>query len=220
MPRTEEDIKKDVVEQLYWDNRVDASEIRVRVREKKVRLSGTVSSNTAYQAAEYDAGNIQGVSGVNNQLRIEYPSGVTVPPDEEIKSSIKSVLVLNPSLDGNLIEIIVDDGVVTLSGSVDAFWKRRKAEELAYDVTGVIDVENEISVTPTQDYVDELIRGNIDAALARNSHVNNGNIVVEVKNGIVTLRGKVSNWYEARAANDAALYSHGVIDVKSLLKVE
>lgn len=220
MQRTEEDIKRDVVNQLYWDNRVDASAIKVRVRDKKVRLFGTVSSNIAYQAAEYDAQNIQGVLGVNNQLRIEYPSGVTVPSDREIKASIKSVLVLNPNLDGNLIDVTVDDGVVELSGVVDAFWKRRKAEELTYDVTGVIDVENEITVTPTQDYVDELIKGNIDAALARNTHVSNGNISVEVKNGIVTLRGKVSNWYEARAVNDAALYTHGVIDVKSLLKIK
>jgi osmotically-inducible protein OsmY len=36
--RTDEDIKLDVVEQLRWDGRVDASDITVEVHNKEVTL--------------------------------------------------------------------------------------------------------------------------------------------------------------------------------------
>ena len=42
--RTDEDIKMDVVEQLGWDSRVDASRVLVTVVERMVTLEGAVDA--------------------------------------------------------------------------------------------------------------------------------------------------------------------------------
>ena len=41
MTPTDEDIKKDVVDELDWDSRIDASDIFVEVENGEVLLSGT-----------------------------------------------------------------------------------------------------------------------------------------------------------------------------------
>jgi hyperosmotically inducible protein len=55
MARTEEQIKRDVVDQLYWDNRVDASDVTVEVSNGTVTLRGTVPTYFASTAALNDA---------------------------------------------------------------------------------------------------------------------------------------------------------------------
>lgn len=49
----DEKIKKNVTDQLYWDHRVDASDVQIEVDEGVVTLSGNVPSFTAKDAA-YD----------------------------------------------------------------------------------------------------------------------------------------------------------------------
>jgi osmotically-inducible protein OsmY len=79
--RLDETIKKDVVGQLYWDSRVDASEINVTVDEGTVTLSGSVPTFLAREAATSDARLVHGVTWVDNQLRIVYPQPQTLPSD-------------------------------------------------------------------------------------------------------------------------------------------
>lgn len=44
MIRADEEIKRDLVDELYWDYRVDASNVKAEVSDGKVRLTGTVPS--------------------------------------------------------------------------------------------------------------------------------------------------------------------------------
>ena len=55
MVQTSEEIKKDVVDQLYWDNRIDASSVTVEVDGGRVKLKGTAPTYTAKEAARMDA---------------------------------------------------------------------------------------------------------------------------------------------------------------------
>ncbi len=89
---TDEKIKKDVVDQLFWDGRVDSSEIQVAVSEGAVTLSGNVQSFAARQAAESDALSIPGVVALKNLLTVKYPKTTPVPGDDEIKRNIENVL--------------------------------------------------------------------------------------------------------------------------------
>lgn len=49
MQKIDVKLKKDVVDSLYWDSRVDASRIKVDVADGKVTLTGTLSDHTAIQ---------------------------------------------------------------------------------------------------------------------------------------------------------------------------
>lgn len=55
MARTEEQIKRDVVDQLFWDIRVDASDVTVEVSNGTVTLRGTVPTYLAAKAAIDDS---------------------------------------------------------------------------------------------------------------------------------------------------------------------
>jgi osmotically-inducible protein OsmY len=50
-------------------------------------------------------------------------------------------------LDATDIEVRVNNGEVTLSGSVDSRWAKRIAEDVAESVSGVKDVDNNLRIT-------------------------------------------------------------------------
>jgi osmotically-inducible protein OsmY len=216
---TPEKIKKQVVDQLYWDSRVDASDIEVEVEGGEVALTGDVPSYSARQAATSTVWSIDGVTAVDNRLSVEYPSTIEFPSDAEVRSNIESILLWNTEIDSSEIAISVQDHIVTLEGTVDSYWKKVRAADLA-DVTGVFEVVNKLAVVPTEDYVDEDIAGDVTDALDRNLHVNVDDVTVKVKDGEVTLTGTVSSWTAYRSAEDSAFYTLGVRDVDNRLTIE
>ncbi|MDA8163536.1 MAG: BON domain-containing protein [Desulfobacteraceae bacterium] len=214
-------LRKDVIDQLSWDDRVDASQVEVEAgKGGRIRLSGVVASYTAYRAAESDALSVRGVRIVDNQLEIRHPSEVA-REDEEIRASLTGALGWYPDIDGGKIQVGVDAGTVTLTGAVDSFWKKLKAEELAFDTAGVTWVVNELAVVPTQSIDDEAIAREIVGALERASDIlDPDRINVTVDRGLVTLSGSVSDWHGMTAAENAARFTQGVVDVFNGLVVE
>jgi osmotically-inducible protein OsmY len=68
-----EHIKQDIVNQLYWDQTVDATNISVEASAGYVRLKGTVSSYGERRAAYADAVTIPGVVSVKNEIEVRKP---------------------------------------------------------------------------------------------------------------------------------------------------
>ena len=215
--KTDEGIAKDVVDSLYWDSRVDASKVAVTVNEGIVSLSGTVSSYSERAAALEDAWIITGVQDVKNQLQVDFRT--EVPSDSEIKSNIEQAFTWDNDLYPFDIQISVETGWVTLEGTVDAFWKKVRAEDLAFSMRGATRVTNKIVVVPTQTIADEKIAESIVNALDRNVNVNVDNINVAVENGTVALNGTVPSWSAKQAAYDTARYTLGVKEVKDQVAV-
>ena len=83
-PYAEEIKKEDVIDQLTWDDSVNANEILVKVEDRTVVLNGTVENSTAKMAAERDAYQVRGVMQVENNLEIQFPPSITLPADSEI----------------------------------------------------------------------------------------------------------------------------------------
>ncbi|HEU5432762.1 MAG TPA: BON domain-containing protein [Thermomicrobiales bacterium] len=67
---------------------------------------------------------------------------------ELILDDLNDRLTVDPWLDAENIETSVDNGVVTLTGSVASRADKRLAEDLADDVPGVIDVDNRLRIEP------------------------------------------------------------------------
>lgn len=66
--------------------------------------------------------------------------------DERITEDINDRLSDDPFIDASDIEVVVNNGEVTLSGHVDHRSSKRRAEDLAESVSGVRNVENRIRV--------------------------------------------------------------------------
>jgi osmotically-inducible protein OsmY len=219
MPRSDEQIKKNVVDQLYWDDRVDASQVDVEVLHGEVTLKGWVPTYLAKSSAFTDSWSVLGVESVRNELSVKYAEHVTSPSDDEIKTSVDRLLTFNPDIEANNVETRVDRGIVTLSGSVDAFWKKLHAEELVSHERGVLGIDNKLAIVPERNFVDNDIARDIISALERNVLVSAEDVAVEVDNGDVTLRGTVPTWSARNAAYEAARYTAGVLSIRNEVSV-
>ena len=66
--------------------------------------------------------------------------------DERLREEISDRLMWDPEIDASDIEVRVSQGVVTLSGVVEDRSAKRMAEDIAEEVLGVEDVQNELKV--------------------------------------------------------------------------
>jgi osmotically-inducible protein OsmY len=213
-----EEIKRGlIIEQLFWDPRIDDTNIEVTVDNGKATLTGTVPDLRARVAATEAAWSVWGINTVENKLRI-----VPIPTMEDsiIKQRVQNALEADSLLNAGDIKVSVDKGLVTLRGTVDAYWKKRQAEWHAEAVPHVVEVTNDLAIVPTKRFTDEEIAKDIMAALERNAFVNAEAVNVSVSYGKVTLTGTVPSWIAKRAARDAAWYTLGVIDVDDRLLVD
>ncbi len=215
----DERIKRDVERQLQWDNSFDSSQVKVEVSEGVVRLMGTVRALSAKRAAELDARAIEGVVTVSNELKVECPP-THRRPDDQIRAMIEDLFRWSADINAADINVDVEDGWVTLSGSVDAYWKRIKAEDMVSDLLGVVGVVNNLNIVPSRSGSDKAIAEDIRSALSRIMTADRGNVRVEVERGVVTLRGTIATWDMHEAVFDIACYTAGVVNVINQLKVE
>lgn len=219
---SDEMIKQNVVDQLYWDNRVDASNIQVEVNGGTVSLSGSVTNFKSKDAAFLDACSVPGVRSINNKILVQYPEKEELPSDAEIKSKIDDVIGWNLSLDPVEIRVDVKSGFVTLEGSVNALWKKAAVREIAANIHGVLGITNKLAIIPLDKHEDEDIAQDIIDALYRNVNIDVDEIDVEVVNGEVTLTGIVSGWKEHEALIDTARNTKGAREIndQTVIKIK
>ncbi len=212
----EEEIKKEVVDQLAGDTRVDASEIKVEVKGQKVILTGTVQSLFAREAAISDAWEVDGVALVESDLSI---GPADMAPALSLELAVENALLVDSQIDASDISVTVNAGTVVLEGTVDEYWKKLHAEEVASTVDGVLNVDNQIAVAPEGEILDKVIAEEVMEALNRNRNVNADNVEITVEDGFVTMEGTVSDWVAHGAASRAAANTPGVKGMANLLSV-
>lgn len=219
MIRIDEEIKKDIIDQLYWDSRVDASEITVEVRNGIVTLGGSVSSYFMRGSAVRDARMISGVTDVLDNIEVQSPTAATTINDGVLAQRLKDRLLFNTDVDTTDIDISVADNIVSLEGSVNELWKKYHVENIIASEPGIIRIENRIAVVPTGTYVDRDIAANITAALTRNTAIDEERVDVVVSDREVTFNGEVDSWSAREEAYETALYTSGVEGIHDNLKV-
>jgi osmotically-inducible protein OsmY len=64
--------------------------------------------------------------------------------DERIRKNLNNRLADDTDLDASDIETRVDNRKVTLRGSVDSLWDKRRAEDIAKAIPGVRSVNNKL----------------------------------------------------------------------------
>ncbi|MGV9141527.1 MAG: BON domain-containing protein [Promethearchaeota archaeon] len=216
---SDEEIKKKIIEEMSSDGRVNASDVKVSVLNGLVKLTGIVPNYEGKEAASENAWAIQGVSSVKNELIVVYPPKVKIPEDSEIRSNVKKALSLNLNVDEEMIQVSVNEGIVTLEGSVDSLWKKELVESVISGISGIIDISNKLSIIPTKKTSDKEIAEDIIGSIDRNYEVQVEDVYVKVKDGVVTLSGTLDNWYEYNAAMEAAKFTSGVKDINDELKI-
>lgn len=212
---TDQEIKKDILAHLEWDDRIETSRLEVSINAGEVTLEGIVPTFTAREAAKDLAWSVEGVRSVIDRTQIATSAGTDLPTDLEIESILEDILEWDPEVNTEDIEVKVLDGWVTLRGSVDTYWKKLRVAEKLSAVLGVKGMTNELAVVLTRSVTDKVIAEGIVEAIDRDIRVNVDDVTVVVDSGIVKLSGVVQTWRARAASENAARYSAGVLDVEN-----
>ena len=211
---SDEIIKRLVVDELFWDGRVDASKVKVVVNNGVVNLSGEVPTHADYYSAEADVRMIDNVVAVENELEVFHPALV---PDNELRSNVETVLIWSPEVDSSNTNTVAKSGWITLTGTVKACKQKHIATELIETVPGVIGITNELTVILTERPADKKIADELIKGIEHHRDFNTDLIDVVVEEGEVTLEGTISNWFAYRTVEELALVTEGVVAVKNHL---
>ncbi|MBD1393014.1 BON domain-containing protein [Mucilaginibacter glaciei] len=132
--------------------------------------------------------------------------------NQELAKDVQDAIQWEPVLRNTKIGVTAFDGVITLTGDVDNYLKKSKAEESAKGVTGVKAVVEEIDVIfkNAHDKTDNEIAIEAINALKNNGQIPHDRVKVKVENGWVTLEGNLPWNYQKEAARDAVRHLDGV----------
>jgi len=224
--RTDNEIKQDIEYRLRSDASIAAGLISVSVDDGEVTLSGSAGSAAEKTEAENEAWIVAGVESVANQIDVKWwLDGGTADwgdgwGDDDMEQAIENALATNPRVLSFNVTPSVNDGVATLTGTVDNLQARQAAEDEAQDTLGVWRVKNFLRVRPESERTDLEIANDITDAFERDPYVDRYDIAVSVHNGMVDLSGEVDSWYIKNQAEDAAAGVPGVVAVDNHLDVD
>ncbi|MBD3288790.1 BON domain-containing protein, partial [candidate division KSB1 bacterium] len=139
--------------------------------------------------------------------------------DAKIGDEVLYSLATDPATDSWDITVSVEEGIVTLNGTVESWAEKNVAEYVAKGVMGVRGIKNKIEVDYETDRPDSEIRQDILRRMQASIWLDAGSLDISVKNGKVTLEGVVGSALEKRVATEKALVS-GVTAVDENLEVK
>lgn len=236
------EIEQAVEDAMLYDPRVNSLKVQTDVDNGFVTLRGKVDSLEAKRAAAHDARNTVGVAGVTNRLRID----LSTPTSEEIENRVEESFLRDPYVERYEIGVEVIDGTAYLTGEVDTYYEKTRADDLAARVYGVTRVSNDIDVDQDThpliydpylydydpyayqwyDYEpyytpldDAEIREEIEDEMWWSPYVDADEVKISVEDGVATLRGTVDTLFEEDKAVEEA-YEGGATWVRNKLKVD
>lgn len=204
-------LRQDVLDELEFQPNVQAAHIGVAVDKAVVTLSGHVGSYAEKLAAVTATKRVKGVRAVADEIDVRYPDDKK-SADDEIARRIVDILGWDVEIPPGVIQAVVRDGWVTLTGSVEWQFQRKAAESDVHKLSGVRGISNQIEIMPHVQTAD--VKKKIDDALRRHAETEARSIRVSVEgDGRVVLEGKVDNWDERFVVENAAWSVAGVRNV-------
>jgi osmotically-inducible protein OsmY len=213
--KADDELRRDVEQELEWEPSVDERRIGVSVVEGIVTLGGEVGSYEEKWKAERTAERVEGVRGIANDLVVR---SVAERSDTDIAKAAADALQWNVVVPDDRVKVTVDKGWVTLTGELPWDYQRRAAERAVRSLRGVRGVVDLIVVTPRAE--PEQVKERIEQTFKREAALDANRITVQASGGEVTLRGSVRSWVERHEAEKAAWAAPGVRAVHNYITVE
>src|SRR5512133_2876865 len=163
--RTDQEIHREVLEELKYEPRVQPNEIGVSVKDGVVTLTGWVDSYLKKWEAEEAAHRVRGVKAVANDIEVKLATERT---DADIAAAAIRALEWDAGITEK-IDVTVSKGWVTLRGEVEWQFEKEDAERGVRRLAGVKGVTNLITVKPKVSPSD--LKKRIEQALVRSAEL-------------------------------------------------
>ena len=216
--------------------------IDVEIENGVAVLTGEVESQVDRDLAEQVALGVEGVTEVDNQLKVEGEEADRSAGDNKdgtfserfndatTTATVKSKLLWNRNTEGLDINVTTKNGVVTLEGNADSSAASELAERLARNTEGVRQVDNKLNVNAEPGTADKAkakandagntisdawITSKVKSSFLFSSNLDGLDISVNTKGGEVTLGGHVNTSAEKELAVETAENIRGVDTVNA-----
>jgi osmotically-inducible protein OsmY len=217
--------------------------VTVEIRGHVAILRGTVGNLYARRQAERTLRTVVGIGAITNRLKVRPAEAAE---DPVIAADLRLALRRDPHLADLPLQVAASGGVARLAGTVDTYFQKARAEDLASMARGIYAVSNQVEVRQdaaafiTSPYVDEgdgrdyawyqpqprrivrddeTVRAAIAEHLRWSPYINADAVQVAMHAGVATLTGSVACDTQKRAAEHSA-YGGGAAWVVNELKVE
>lgn len=202
--------------------------VKVKSKDGSVTLTGTVSESSHKSMAEETVSSLPGVKSVSNQLTV---TGQPASPSSDtwIGEKVRGTLLFHRSVSYVDTKVSVVNGKVTLSGMADSEAQKQLTSEYTKDVSGVTEVDNQMTVakspakTPrtTGEKIDDAsITTQVRLTLLFHHGTDVFDTKVSTHKGVVTLAGTAKNQAEIDLATKRVIDIHGVESVNNLMTIE
>lgn len=204
-------IERSITREIRHDRALPFDHIDVEVTRGVARLRGRVFNLLARDRAVKQAQAVRGVRAVVNELRVMPTRERT---DAELAVDAARALKNDPATDAFEITPRVQDGAVTLVGSVDSWQERELAITVIKGIRGVKAVEADVTVVHGEPRLARTIEAEIEAALRWDVYIDDALIEVRVRDDVAHLEGTVGSAAEKWLAM-AKARTHGIQRVEA-----
>jgi hyperosmotically inducible periplasmic protein len=202
--------------------------IKVQSKDGIVTLTGSVSEESHKSMAEETVESLPGVKSVNNQLSVTgSPAGAN--SDAWLGERVRGTLLFHRSVSYVNTNVSVTDGKVTLRGTASSEAQKQLTTEYAKDVSGIKDVDNQMTVAnaPSKSHRsagEKIDDASITTQVRMSLLFHHGTDVFDTKvsthKGVVTLSGSAKNQAEIDLATKRVSDVHGVTSVINQMTIE
>ncbi len=232
-------VQEQVRQALASEPRVDlhAFPVTLRFDQGTLTMQGEMADVAAKKLALEAAAAVPTVAGIVDRLTVKpaQPMG-----DREIRDHLRDALYGEPVVSDCLlvaidrgsptvlrrptepigrIEYEIDEGIVTLNGTLPTLGRKRLVGVLAWWVPGSLDVINGIAIEPPEADNVEALEDAVRVVLEKDPFVNASQIRVGVREAVVRLTGLVPSETERDMAEFDAWYVFGVDKVINEIEV-
>ena len=139
--------------------------------------------------------------------------------DAEIQEVVERELLHGGVLDASDITVVVNEGIVELTGTARHLLARDRATRIAQAIKGVRSVSNRVRLQPGE-VTRNALKLDVQGALARDPVASSYEVTVSATDGnVIQLSGEVASWHEMKLVERLAKRVRGVMGVENDLRV-